>query len=455
MDRSKIRFWLLPAYCVITLSAIAIITSISNSFFWADDFGNMAAFSHTFGSFTNYQVNAGRPILNFFFYLMGVSFGTGSSIPYLIVAGIICLAGIFLIFNNLIKLEILNHSMSIWLVSILFGTLFLWPILLWSTNITHGASIFLLGLSIHMYRKSMEIDLDSLAYKLLEGLCLGTIILCNPLYIGIVLIFSLTSIISSYQNFKSNMFRQYIYLIFYLSTGILFPLAYFILISQPQQKKNPAYSNTSLENIVPNLNFYTNGLASSVWAYIFLGVIILLFLVARPKVIDLVFCAAGMSVLGPVLIQSQQKVLNYMVLPTILFGVVLVRSLRIVLESKTPLIFGIYSCMAVIPLFIFVQTADMRAWHINPGIGSEAKSILVKVGQLVPINSKLCVFAENIDQENFIVASLSGSSGFTNSPVYSPDTQFDRYSNCKNDSSRVKILINRDISGNFNPTRLP
>jgi hypothetical protein len=450
IDSKFFKFLLVaPALLVIGLSLSAVMRSITSNSFWADDFGNMATFSARFGSLSDNSVNAARPILNLFFYFMGSVFGTGSSTPYILVSTLICLLGLLLIFSNLIKLKIINIEMAIFLFSLLLASLSLWPILLWSTNITHGASILLFGLSLSLFRINSIKEKPSSFVWLLESLCLGLVILCNPLYVGISTIFAFTSLFLFFKRITSMSSAYYFLFFGYFLIAVVSPLVYFFTVSQPNQKVNLAYAGTSVSNILPNLSYYSHGL-SSFTLLISTSVIILFVAKFRPTVLDLPLAGAGLSVMVPVLIQSNQRVLNYMVFPIICFGVILARSILKVIESKNYFVIVVMIFVLISPIYFFNQTKDIRSWYIKPGLGSETKVILSQVDMLVPDNSKLCISFE-LDQiyEDFIIGGISGSSGFAVSPVNSPNTLLDRDSNCLSDNSRTQILIFKNDSESY------
>jgi hypothetical protein len=96
------------------------------------------------------------------------------------------------------------------------------------------------------------------------------------------------------------------------------------------------------------------------------------------------------------------------------------------------------------PVISYDQTSNIRAWYRNPGLGSEAKDVLKQVNNLVPDHSNLCVsFRLEQNDENFIIAGISGESGFEISPVNSANTLLDRYSPCLEDINRTQILITK------------
>jgi hypothetical protein len=437
-----------PALLVTLFSISSILRAIKSNSFWADDFGNMATYSSSLGSLSD-SVNAARPVLNLFFYAMGSTFGTSSSTPYIVVSTVICLIGVFLVFFSLVKLKTIEKQMAFFVASILFASVYLWPILFWSTNVTHGGSILLIGIALNLFSINFKRIKPSYFIWLLEAICLGLVVLCNPLYIGISTIFSLASLVVFFQ--RTKIFRSSDYVTFagYFFLTILCPLVYFFSISQPSQKANVAYAGTSLSNILPNLNYYSHGLSKLDLA-IFIFIVILFIVKEKITIVDLILACCGASVLAPVLIQSNQRAFNYMVFPMICFGIITARLFEKSLKSKGCLSYFVLILIFVAPIYFFKQTADTKAWYIQPGLGSETRVILQQVDILVPDKSKLCVLF-NLDKsdEDFIIAGISGSSGFAVSPVNSPDTLLDRYSSCLGDSSRTKILINRDVNNSF------
>ena len=241
-----------------------------------------------------------------------------------------------------------------------------------------------------------------------------------------------------------------IYLV-YFSISIVMPIVYFLLVSQPEQEKNLSYANTSFDNIIPNLEYYSHGLISSKFTLGFLLVIFLVLLVNFPKkFLDLGFLGASGTVLFPVLIQSNQRVLNYLVVPILFLSLILARMMEHHLLQSPLRGWLVYFILFLLPIAVFTSTKETRSWYVYPGLGSETRSLIMQVHEEVPQGSKLCVsFAMSKSDENFLIGGFSAGSAFAISPNYSSDTLMDVYSNCKYDSSRYQILIEKNNLGKF------
>jgi hypothetical protein len=340
-------------------------------------------------------------------------------------------------------MKIITKEMSIFILSLLFASLSLWPILFWSTNITHGASIFLFGTALIFSSLNLRWKKNTAIALAVEGLSLGLVILCNPLYIGVSTIFAVTRIILEYKGSLSPNRIIYSRVVLYFFLAVVWPILYFFAISQPNQSRNVAYAGASIENILGNLRFYSYGL-NDFGLGISLLIFCMLLIFTRPNWLDLALLGAGASVLFPVLMQSNQRALNYLVLPIICFGSVLSRSFTKLFDSKSRYSFVALILILGMPVISYDQTSNIRAWYRNPGLGSEAKDVLKQVNNLVPDHSNLCVsFRLEQNDENFIIAGISGESGFEISPVNSANTLLDRYSPCLEDINRTQILITK------------
>jgi hypothetical protein len=237
----------------------------------------------------------------------------------------------------------------------------------------------------------------------------------------------------------------------YFFISIIVPIIFFLQVSQPEQKKNLSYANTSLRNVIPNLEYYSHGLISSKFTLGLLVLIFLVLLVNTPlKMLDLGFFGASGTVLFPVLIQSNQRVLNYLVVPILFLSLILARMMEHHLLQNPLRGWLVYSIIFLLPVSVFTSTKETRSWYVYPGLGSETRSLIMQVHGKVPQGSKLCVsFAMSKSDENFLIGGFSAGSAFAIAPNYSSDTLMDLYSNCKNDSSRYQILIEKNSLGKF------
>jgi hypothetical protein len=183
-DNSKPRnvlqnFLISPSIFIILLSFFALVVAIPNNSFWADDFGNIKAFNSQLGTWNDFTVNAGRPVLNLFFYLMGLSFGTGSATPYLITSSVVVIVGVVMFLRAAVSSRIISSRMAIFIAAILMSSTTLFPIFLWSTNITHGASIFCLGVFAILVSRNFQLGEKSGSCILWEAIWVFLIIFCN------------------------------------------------------------------------------------------------------------------------------------------------------------------------------------------------------------------------------------------------------------------------------------
>ena len=440
-----------PSIIIIILSVFALAESIFTNFFWADDFGNLAAFSHSVGKWGDFSVNAGRPILNLFFYVMGTSFGTGLAAPYLLSASLVFVLGIILIFRSIVSLGLLSMRMAIFVLAILLASVTPWPIFLWSTNITHGAAIFSLGVAFFLFSKNSKGESFGSFKMLWEALWFFLIVLCNPLYLGVIIVFSSLFVASRIKKFGSIELGFRVKILFYVIISMLLPMAYFFLISQPQQKKNLSYANTNIQNILPNINYYTGGIFdSTIQIVLFIVIIVFLLLTRGYTEIDLALLIASFSILIPVLVQSQQRVLNYLVLPIVFLGIFIGR----IFERSSGAIFLkrliIYFILVLLPLSVFISTQNTRAWYIKPGLGAETRNLLNQIHTFTPSNSKICLaFQLETEDANYLIGGFSGGSAFAISPNYSPDTLINSYSKCDKDKGRLQISISKNSSGTY------
>lgn len=443
---------LAPALLVILLSSISLIDAIGNNNFWADDFGNIAAFNQSLGSFNDLSVNSGRFILNLFFFMMGTSFGVGSSFPYLISASLISGTGIFLILYESVKMKLVSRSMTIFILACLMGSVTLWPVFLWATNVTHGASLLCFGLAFYNFRKNWEVDFKSYRKHFAETAWLSMIILCNPLYIGVILIFAIYSMyIKSHLIGRTARLSQKNQVISML-IGVMFPLVYFLAVSQPVQSKNISYASTSIQNILPNLDFYFGNFFDIPLVAQILVYICMLLIIGFPgyKSHELILLMASLSILVPVLIQSQVRVLNYLIFPIIFLGLLCSRIFDRILESNSAKRYLVYFILISLPLFTFYETRFTRSWYQVPGLGSETNQLLEEIHASIPTQSDLCVkFDLSPEDENYLVGGFSGTKAFSLSPTYARKTYIDSYNNCVSDKTLRQIVIFKSKDGKF------
>jgi hypothetical protein len=441
----------IPSIIVTILVSISVIAATTNNQFWADDFGNIAAFNSNLGEWNDFSVNAARPVLNVFFYLMGISFGTGSAFPYLISASLIVLSGLLMSLYAACALGIISKRMSIFVFSILMSSTTLFPIFLWSTNITHGASIFCFGVFSLLYSKNSTRGKSYGISTLWEALWISLIVLCNPLYLGVIIIFASLALTSRFQGLRKESRNVVAVYFTYFCVSILLPIVYFFFVSQPEQKKNLSYANTGISNILPNLEYYSSGLISS---ELTLGLLVListaLLFRARINLLDLGLLGASGTVLLPVLIQSNQRVLNYLVVPILLLCIVFVRVLEADFRQNFYTRSLVGFIIIVLPVVIFTSTKETRSWYVYPGLGSDTKSLITQLQERVPQGGKICVsFRTSKSEENFLIGGFSAGSAFSISPIYSGDTLMDAYANCKDDPSRYQVTIEKNKVGKF------
>ena len=354
-----------------------------------------------------------------------------------------------MIFLSLTRMKIVTPRGSLFILSLLFSSVSLWPIMFWSTNITHSSSIFLCGLALFLcYLQEQKKGGSDLAWAF-EGLSLGLIILCNPLYLGVSTLFAITRMTIQFKRRSTSNQKSFLKMFQYLFLSVLLPILYFFTISQPNQSKNVAYGEADIKNILVNLDFYSHGLSTLSLAVVLLIFVIILYS-GHPVLLDYVFAIIGVSVLIPVLVQSNQRYFHYLVVPTICFGLIFCRNIEQIFQSKNKFSGAVMILVLLIPVYSFDKTKDIRAWYLNPGMGRETKYLLNKVNYLVPSNSNLCVNLQlDIRDQNFIIAGLSGSRAFAISPVDSPNTLFDTYTPCADDLDRTQILITKDDAGRF------
>ncbi len=445
------NFLVSPSILIILLSFFAVLVAIPNNSFWADDFGNIRAFNSQLGTWDDFTVNAGRPVLNLFFYVMGVSFGTGSATPYLIASSLVVICGLIMVFMAAVSLRIISFRMSIFIAAILMSSTTLFPIFLWSTNITHGASILCLGIFAWLFSKNFQLGEKTQPSILWEAFWVFLIIFCNPLYIGIIILFSTLTLLVRIQKYGfDGEFTKQIYFA-YATISMILPILYFFTVSQPEQKKNLSYANTSLTNILPNLEFYLGGFLTTQFLLFFtISLLLLMLKFFQITAVDLVLIASAGSILLPVLIQSNQRVLNYLVLPLLFLGFFLARILDRCLSKRSILNVLVYIIIFMLPCLIFSTTKNTRSWYIEPGLGSETKLLIEQIRSFTPPGTKLCIdFKMNKQDEIFLVGGFSGESAFAISPIFSPDTQISMYSDCTGDPERLQILIEKIPNGKF------
>ncbi len=444
--------YLVPSLIVILLSSISLIDAIGNNHFWADDFGNIAAFNQSLGSFNDLSVNSGRFILNLFFFIMGMSFGVGSSFPYLISASVISGVGIFLILNESVKLKLVSKKMTIFIVACLMGSVTLWPVFLWATNVTHGASLLCFGFALFNFRSNMEINFKSSKKDLAESIWLSLIILCNPLYIGVIVIFATYSMYVKYYLLEKSKNLPKRRLVTYSIIGVLLPLFYFFVVSQPVQSKNSAYASTSIHNIMPNLEFYFGSIFDIPLPVLILIFICILLIVSFRGYSshELILLISTLSIMFPVLIQSQVRVLNYLIFPIIFLGLLCSRIFDRILESKSTKRYLVYFFLVAMPLFTFQETSFTRAWYQSPGLGAETNQLLQDIHTSIPIHSDLCIkFDLTKEDQNYLVGGFSGTNAFTLSPNYAQTAFIDSYNPCTSDNTLHQIVIFKSENGRF------
>ena len=443
---------LLPSLLVIMVSSISLVDALGKNKFWADDFGNISAFNQNLGSINDLSVNSGRFILNLFFFIMGTSFGVGSSTPYLISASLISGFGIFLILYESVKLKLVSQKMAIFILACLMGSVTLWPVFLWSTNVTHGASLFCFGLALYNFRTNWEMNFKSFKKTIAENIWLSLIILCNPLYIGVIVIYTIFSMyMKSYMLGKTAQLSRRTQFLSIL-IGVVIPLFYFFAVSQPVQSNNVSYTNTSIKNILPNLNFYFGSFLNiPLLALILISIGVLLVVSVRGyKRHELILIVSSLSILFPVLIQSQVRVLNYLIFPIIFLGLFFSRIFDRALESNSVRRFFVYFFIMSLPLFAFYEARYTRAWYQVPGLGAETDQLLEEIHAKVPLHSDLCIKFDLSSQDaNYLIGGFSGTKAFSLSPNYAGKTFIDSYNTCVNDKALRQIVIFKSKNGKF------
>jgi hypothetical protein len=443
----------------IGLSAIAWVTSLSRSSFWADDFLNVTHFFHTFGSLSDDQTNKGKYVINLFWAIGTYAFGQGSDVPFLLLNSMILLAGLTLYLRA--REGSGWTATSAWWVAGVWAASATWtPIALWSSNVTHSCGFLSLGLGLWAHGRCMRATepRSALAWALASGAAWTLAVISDLIYLGLL---ALAAHCVHQQVLKAKAlgvsWRRALAGLTAWSLGL--PLVYFAAVAYPATTNNQVYGANGLSYIHANLRYYRAVLApGAVLAVVYAAIILLALWSAISGLrrrqwlpAALVIAAAGTAF--PALIQAQQRGVQYLamsLLLTLTAAVMpierLLRSGRLANQART----ATFAVGAVILALIFDQGADLRNYFEATPMGSSLASFRSSVATLARGNGQLCVTMDlNPEQQLLFNAAMEGASGFSIPPIDAPITYLLPTGGACPSPAATHVLVSLNIRGEY------
>jgi hypothetical protein len=410
---------------VIALSLMVWVTALSRSSFWADDFLWVTHFNRSLGDVSNYHFNIGKYIINVFWALGTEAFGDGSAIPFLILNSLIFAGGVILwLWVGVGKRW---SVVDAWWVAGLFIATAAWlPSTLWASNITHSGGFLALGLGIFAHERALSSGdvRNARRWSILSGTAWMLAVASNLLYIGLIVIaaYCAWQQVWKLRRFGMAMSRAASLACFW---NLALPVLYFLLIGYPGATASSPYAETGLRFVRENLRFYRMALAPTgvltalYIALVLAGAIMAFAAVRRRDFFPVAVLGAAVATALPALIQSQQRYVNYMAMPLLLFFSALASGARPTFQGKhRSLGYMLIIGAGITLVLVFHQGAELRAYFTRTPFGNNLSTFRSEVASLTPEGGVICA-ALNLDaqQETLFVAEISGENGFRVPPI--------------------------------------
>jgi hypothetical protein len=450
---------------VIVLSAITWVVAVSRSAFWADDFKEVTAYSRSLGDLTDLKINAGKYTANLFWAVATTAFGSGSAIPFLVLNTLIFVTGFALWLRSGLRAK--WSYTAAWSIAGAFIASATWlPMALWSSNVVHSAGFLALGLGLFAHQRCVtsETRRQSVSWCVASAAAWTLAVISNILFLGLVSIGAYCAWMQFRRLRVLGLSRLTAAGAFF--GNVLLPVLWVAAVAYPATTALAVYAHPGIRYFGADLAYYRLAVAPT-WplAAMYIGVIVVGFVFAvvslrrRDYFPMAVLCAAG-AVAAPVLIQEQQRALNYVAMPILLAFSALAAGVhsglptgRYINWARTPA----YLVGLVALILIFQQGADVRSFFVDQPYGSSLAVFRAQVAALSPPNSIICAQL-NLDSgaRSLFLLAISGARGFTISPIGAAGVYFTAVDGaCPAVGPSSHIIVSVNERGDFVATRAP
>jgi len=450
-------------FVVVLLSAMVWVTAVSRSGFWADDFLNLTHYARSLGDLSNDHLNTGHYIINVFWAVGTLAFGSGSVVPFLLLNTLVFAAGLVIWLRTGTRTR--WGSVEAWWIGGLFIATTAWlPTTLWSSNITHSGGFLALGAGLFAHERCMSARTarSAVLWSLASGAAWTLAVVSNILYIGLL---AFAGYCAVHQVLKIRRFR--------LSTlaasaavgswNLLIPVVFFATVAYPGTTANPVYATNGLRFVHQNLRYYretlapTSALTTVYIAMLLMGIVGAVAAVRRRDWFPIaVLGAAGVTTL-PALVQSQQHDIHYMAMPLLLTFSALVAGARPILLGHTRQLVRLKRALFLAALatlvLIFRQGANLRSYFVQTPYGDALglAAFRSELASLTPENSTICAKLDlDAAHQAFLIAAMSGEDGFLVPPISAGRAYLvSPGQTCPAHGSAADITVSLDARGDF------
>jgi len=433
-DRFKIAVFIALPSMVLLLSFLDFLGGLLRSGFWADDFLSLTFYSSS-SNFFNLSVDLGKFATNVFWKFGTMAFGSGSAVPYLLLNTAIFVSGLAMwIFAC--RGKYWPGSIGWWIAGMLMANAAWLPITMWSSNVTHSAAFFSLGVAMLCHERVINAEdyRHAILWSLTGAIAWTAVIASDSLYLGVVILGAYCALVQCHflQRWKKS--RWLSFSIF--GWNILPPVLYFVLVGYPQQVKSAAYSGGGLRFLSVNFQYYHLQLSPSVWTnaiYLFIAAVTCcgaMGALYRRDYFPAACVVAAAVMIGIILTQSNQRDVHYTVMAFML--------ILSACASGWTTCFRTYEwtrrnaslfCRAALSTGIlalgvlFHSGINLRSYFSASPYGGELSIFREGVSTLVPRGAQLCAIL-NLSQSNVQLfdAEISGTRGFSVAPISASST---------------------------------
>jgi hypothetical protein len=425
------------------------IQCLSKAYFFADDFTFLKTFWQDPKLLTDGASSLNRYTTNLLFGIGTSIFSSTSVVPYSVISSLALVLGLWLIATKSDSTNIkVSSSLQIFTISLVFGGAL--PLMLWPSGITHTGSIFFSGLALYFHaKKDSELRRTRfiLFYQNLAGISWLLVIVSNPLYIGVLFI-SLVKLKVFFHDRKEFTLSlgQKLILLF---TNLALPLLYFLLIARPATLRNQFYSTIGIEFIAQNFQYYQSTLF---WSPIIFGTYSVIFFASvfislknlKTSLVPFSFLVAGSITMIVVLMQGQQRLTFYLVLPAIFILTSLIVGInkepQVVRQLMT---FGLCFTTAV----ALTGGSRINSYFAAEPWGYKLKPLISQIERLGVKNEdiKICLKGTPEQYATFYL-NFGGGSAFLLPPV-SASSVIIQDGLCEPDSSKRVLIVSQFSNG--------
>lgn len=452
---------ILPLITVL-LSLMVWIAAVSHSGFWADDFLNVTHFARSLGNLSDDRINDGHYIINVFWAVGTLAFGSGSVVPFLMLNTLVFVVGIVTWLWVGVKAR--WGSLEAWWIGALFIATAAWlQTTLWSSNITHSGGFLALGVGLLAHERCMRARTfrGGILWSLASGAAWTAAVVSNILYIGLLVI---ASYCAFHQVLKILSLRRGGTAGVAAAVGfwnLAVPVIFFLAVAYPATTASSPYAANGLRFIHQNLDFYRTIFAPTT---LLMAVYILVLLVGfaggvaalrrRDWFPITVLVAAGATAV-PALVQSQQREMHYMAMPLLLVFSAAAAGVRPVLAGRSKQLVwpkGVILLVATaVLLLIFRQGAEFRSYFVESPYGASLAVFRSDVASLTPEGGTICATLDLDPQDQkLLIAEMSGTNGFMVPPINAAQVYMVSAGKaCPDRGPASHIAISLDTRGDF------